>query len=41
MVTFELKPNDSGGTHLRVSHGPLLALPQAANGNAPTMALAA
>ena len=34
MVTFELSPNDSGGTSLRVRHGPLVAkLPRAANGN--------
>jgi uncharacterized protein YndB with AHSA1/START domain len=41
MVTFELMPNDTGGTNLRVIHGPLLALPRPANGNTPTMALAA
>lgn len=42
LVTFELSPNDTGGTSLRVRHGPLLATAlQAANCNTPAVALAA
>ncbi|MBD8064328.1 hypothetical protein IC608_02405 [Devosia sp. PTR5] len=34
LVTFELAPDENGGTRFRLTHAPL-SIPAAANGNAP------
>ncbi|KKC36723.1 hypothetical protein WH87_13835 [Devosia epidermidihirudinis] len=40
LVTFDLTPTADGGTWFRLTHAPV-AIPAAANNNAPTMRLAA